>query len=135
MSSFISNPITSASKNINTLQSNCRKYKGFVPSVTPVINNLSVYTSVAGAYTQVYINGYNFFPYGSTYVYFSNGYNKIPVIYLSSFNISFTVPVDISTGNYEIYVVNIYNGILSPNINNSYAGNLIKSNSVTYSIT
>ena len=35
----------------------CRKFKGFYPSFTPSLNNLSVTTSLVGNYTEVYING------------------------------------------------------------------------------
>ena len=42
MSGFITNPITSALKNYNTTVKRGRKYKGFLPSFTPIIYNLSL---------------------------------------------------------------------------------------------
>ena len=68
---------------------NCLRNKGFLPSFTPVINSLSVTTSVAGVYSLVYINGSNFIPTcnGVTYINFGN-FKNIPITFYSSFNIS-----------------------------------------------
>ena len=134
MSAFITNPITNVSENINTKQVNCRLYKPLLPSFTPVINNLSVTSSVAGQYSLVYINGNNFFPNAITYVNFGN-YTNIPITYYSSFNISFVVPLIATVGNYNIVVVNIYNGQLSQPVKYTYSGNLNYSKPVIYTLT
>lgn len=112
----------------------CRKSKGFLPSFTPVLSNLSVTTSLSGIYSLVYVNGYNFLPNGTTFIKFGNiGY--LPITYYSSFNISFVVPLNATPGNYDVSVVNIYNGNFSPQINQSYPGNLNFSQPITYTIT
>jgi hypothetical protein len=113
--------------------STCQK-KGFYPSFTPVIYNLSVTTSQVGQYSLVYITGSNFVA-GSVYVNFGlNTY--IPVTYYSSFNISFVVPITIIIpGSYIVKVVNVYNGNFSPSINISNPGIPNYSNPITYVIT
>jgi hypothetical protein len=131
---FITNPVTTASKNITTTQITCRLYKPLLPSFTPVISNLSVTSSAAGQYSLVYINGSNFFPNGITYVNFGP-YKNIPIVYYSSFNISFVVPLNATAGNYNVVVVNIYNGQFSLPVKNSYPGNLNYSLPVTYTLT
>ena len=134
MSSFISNPITKANGDIKTKLTSCRLYKSFLPSFTPVINNLSVSTSVAGQYSFVYISGQNFFPNGTTYVNFGD-FKNIPVTYYSSFNISFVVPLNAPIGSYKVSVVNLYNGQYSVPVNYTYPGNLNYSNYLVYLIT
>jgi hypothetical protein len=119
---------------ITYLQSNCRK-TSFYPSFTPTITSISVSTSVAGSYSLVYINGSNFLPpcNGSTYVMFGN--YKLPITFYSAFSISFVVPLQAASGNYNIVVVNVYNGNFSPQVNTSYPGNPNYSNSVVYILT
>ena len=112
----------------------CRKFKGFYPSFTPSLNNLSVTTSLVGNYTEVYINGSNFLPNGTTFIKFGN-YGYLPATYYSSFNLSFVVPLNAIPGNYSVKVVNLYNGNFSPPVNQSYSGNLNYSNSINYTIT
>jgi hypothetical protein len=131
---FITNPITTASGNISTTQITCRLYKPLLPSFTPVISNLSVISSIAGQYSLVYINGNNFFPNGTTYVNFGQ-YKNIPIVYYGSFNISFVVPLNAPAGNYNVVVVNLYNGQFSSPVKYSYSGNLNYSTSVTYTLT
>jgi hypothetical protein len=131
MPSFISNPITSVSTNINTKQDICRKYNGFYPSFKPTIYSLSTYESNVGQYNVVYINGLNFFPNGTTYVNFGI-YTNIPITYYSSNNISFVVPTQALFGSYNVVVVNIYNGNFSKPVQYSYPGNLNYSNVITY---
>ena len=115
---------------------NCRKIKSFYPSFTPTIQNISRTSSVAGAYSLVYISGTNFLPqcYGITYVNFGS-YKNLPVTFYSSFNISFVVPLSVTPGNYNVVVVNVYNNNFSQAVNQSYPGNLNISNSITYTIT
>lgn len=121
-------------KKYDTLKITCRRIKGFLPSFKPVIYSLSITTSQIGNYKQeVYIFGENFLPNNTTYVTF--GDQNLPISYLSSFNISFTVPSNNFPGNYNVVVVNIYNTNFSPPINSSYAGNLNLSNSITYTLT
>jgi uncharacterized protein (TIGR03437 family) len=85
---------------------------------------------------MVYIDGSNFFPptNGITYVNFGN-YTNLPVIFYSSFNISFVVPLNAGAGNYTVTVVNIYNGNFSLQVNTSYPGIPNYSNSVVYTLT
>jgi len=117
---------------VTTIVGRCLKSKGFLPSFTPIINNLSVTTSVSGVYSLVYINGSNFV-LGATYVKF--GTFNLPITFYSSFNISFVVPLNVAAGNYNVVVVNIYNGNFSPAVNQSYPGKQNYSNSITYTIT
>jgi hypothetical protein len=114
---------------------NCRRLdRGFYPSFTPILSNLSVTTSAVGAYSIVYVNGSNFLPNGTTFVQFGSlGY--LPVTYYGSFNLSFVVPLNAIADNYVVKVVNLYNGNFSPEVNQSYPGNLNFSNSITYIIT
>jgi len=134
MSSFINNQITIASGNINTEIPSCRMYKAFLPSFAPIINSISVTTSVAGQYSLVYINGRNFFSNGITYVNFGT-HTNIPICYYSSFNISFVVPSNLPAGNYNVVVVNIYNGQFSVPVQYTYPGNLNYSNPIIYTLT
>jgi len=112
---------------------NCRKYKGFYPSFNPILYNLSITTSIVGVYTVVYVTGSNFLPNGVTFIRFGSVY--IPVTYYSSFNLSFVVPLTIVPGNYNVSVVNLYNGNFSSPVNQSYPGNLNFSNNIVYTLT
>jgi hypothetical protein len=135
MSSFIQNPIVDASENIDTTEVRCRLYTPKLPSFTPIVYNLSQTTSDAGTYALVYITGENFLPNSTTYVNFGNSFKNIPVTYYSSFNISFVVPLNAPKGNYNVYVVNVYNGNFSPPVRYTYPGNLNYSTSIEYVIT
>jgi len=119
----------------NTRAHNCRKYKSIYPSFTPTINSLSVANSVAGIYSNVMINGSNFLPpcYGSTYVNFGS-FKQLPIVFYSTSNASFVVPLNANPGSYNVQVVNIYNGNFSPSVNQSYAGVPNFSNSITYTL-
>ena len=119
---------------INTVKKNCKLSKGFLPSFTPEIYSLSVYTSVAGAYSFVGINGNNFLPNGITTVNFGI-YKNIPVTYSSSFVISFVVPPNAPVGNYNVVVINNYNSNYSSNKNIFYNQNTNSSNSMLYTLT
>jgi len=112
----------------------CRKFKASYPSFTPILYNLSTTTSPSASYSLVYVNGSNFLPNGTTFIKFGN-YGYLSVTYYSSFNLSFVVPLDAVVGNYIVEVVNVYNGNFSPQINQSYPGNINLSNSITYTIT
>lgn len=116
--------------------SKCLKYKPFLPSFTPIINNLSLTSSNVKKYSLVYITGSNFLPpvYGTTYVNFGDSFTNIPITFYSCFNISFVVPISATPGNYEVKVVNIYNGNFSPGVNSSNPGIPNYSNSITYTI-
>ena len=118
----------------DNIKRKCARTKGTLPSFTPVIYDLSVYTSLAGTYSNVVITGQNFLPNGTTYVNFGN-FTKIPVNYFSSFSISFIVPSNAPLGSYNVVVVNIYNSNYSANINNIYNQNLNFSNSIPYNLT
>jgi hypothetical protein len=112
---------------------NCRKYNGFYPSFTPILNSLSTTSSSAGGYSLVYVNGSNYLPNGTSFIKFGN-YGNLDVVYYSSFNLSFVVPQDASPGIYNVQVVNVYNGNFSPEVNQSYTGNLNYSESISYTI-
>ena len=127
-----SSRISSIYSSSNSFTKNCRT--GFLPSFTPELFSLSVTTSANGTYSIVYVNGANFLP-NSTFIQFGN-FGYLPVTYYSSFNISFVVPLNAVPGNYNVKVVNLYNGNFSPQINQSYPGNLnYSTNSITYAIT
>ena len=115
------------------IRRNCKLTRSFLPSFTPEIYSLSVYTSLSGAYSNVLINGKNFLPNGTTYVNFGN-FTNIPVSYLSSFSISFVVPSNAPIGNYNVVVVNNYSSNYSANINNIYNQNLNFSNTIMYTL-
>lgn len=112
----------------------CRKFKSQYPSFTPILYNLSTTSSPFGSYSLVYVNGTNFLPNGTTFIKFGN-YGNLPVTYYSSFNLSFVVPLDAPVDSYLVQVVNLYNGNFSPQINQSYPGNINLSDSITYTIT
>jgi len=112
----------------------CRKSISFYPSFTPVLSALSQTTSVSGQYSFVRIYGLNYLPNGTTFIQFGI-YGYLPVIYYSSFNLSFIVPLNAKAGDYDVKVVNVYNGNFSPEVNQSYTGNLNYSvNSITYTL-
>ena len=102
-------------RQINTKQVTCRTYKGFYPQTPPIIYNLSQYTSKLGQYTQVFVNGYNFFAYGTTRVNFGP-YINIPLTYYSSLQISFLIPINAQPGCYTINVANVTNTYPSPTL-------------------
>jgi hypothetical protein len=120
----------------NLKNHSCRKYKSIYPSFTPTINSLYITSSVAGVYSNVMINGSNFLPpcYGTTYVNFGS-FKNLPITFYSTSSISFIVPLNAVPGTYNVQVINIYNGNFSPSVNQSYAGNLNFSNSITYTLS
>ena len=96
---------------------------------------MSVTTSKLNTYSLVYVYGSNFLPNGTTFIQFGT-YGYLPVTYYSSFNLSFIVPINALSGNYNVKVVKLYNGNVSPPVNQSYPGNLnYSNNSITYTIT
>ena len=126
---------SSMSSSSSSSSSSCKKNKGSLPSFTPVLLSLSVTTSNFGEYSLVYVNGSNFLPNGVTFIQFGQ-FGYLPVTYYSSNNLSFIVPINARPGNYNVKVVNLYNGNFSPQINQSYIGNLnFSENYVTYTIT
>lgn len=113
----------------------CKSKKSFLPNFTPILDNLSITQSTAGNYTTVYVYGSNYLPNGTTFVQFGKNGIKLPVVYYNSFTLSFFVPTNISSGKYDIQVINLYNGQFSPQINQTYPGKLNYSiNSITYEI-
>lgn len=128
-SSIVPNSVTPKSAR------NCRKFNSSYPSFTPILSSLSTTSSPSGGYSLVYVDGYNFLPNGTTFVKFGN-YGYLPITYYSSFNLSFVVPLNAVVGNYPVQVVNLYNGNFSPQINQSYPGNInLSTDSITYTIT
>lgn len=116
MSSFITDPSAG-------LQKKCVPRKGFTPSIIPVISKLSTNTSNAGEYQVVNITGENF-RYNNTRVKFGN-ISNIDIIYNSSINISFIVPINLSPGVYTVYVTTINKLNVIPNIVYSNAFNYV----------
>lgn len=86
----------------------CRKPVPLVPDLTPVISNLSNYSSNASVYTVVTIYGNNFGPSISTVNFVNNNYifTNIPVTFYNSKEISFSVPSNAFPGDYSLTVVN-----------------------------
>jgi hypothetical protein len=117
----------------NTTQDFCRKYSGFYPSFTPVINSLSVIDCSFGVYTLVYVYGTNFLQ-NNTYIQFGS-FTNLSVIFYNSTTISFVIPYKAGKGTYNVIAINKYNGNFSPSINSSYSGNLCYSNLVTFTIS
>ena len=115
--------------------SKCKGRKNVYPSFTPVIDSISVNSSISGVYTVVYISGSNFLPpcNGDTYVNFGT-YTYLPITFYSSFNISFIVPLNAPIGFYNIRVVNVYNDNFSLPVSQSYPGIPNYSNSLTYTV-
>jgi hypothetical protein len=126
-----SNPSIKTINNKNVL--NCINKVGY-PSFTPELYALSKISSNAKTYSLVYITGSNFLPNGTTFVKFGS-FGFLPITYYSSFNMSFVVPLNAVVGNYNVQVVNLYNGNFSPSVNQSYPGNLNFSKSITYTIS
>ena len=133
MSAFITNPIVTSKAIFDSTQRRCNQKKPVLPNFTPNVYSLSTTSSITGNYRQVYINGSNFLSSSSTYVNFGN-YTEIPIIYYSSFNISFVIPLDARAGNYVVTVVNVYNGNLNSSNNSSYQGSYNYSNPMNYTI-
>ena len=107
----------------NGLKNKCIQKKGLRPSIVPIISSLSTNTSKAGVYQVVNITGENF-RYNNTQVKFGDITN-IVITYNSSFNISFTVPINLAPGTYAIYVTTINKLNVIPNVVYSSAANYI----------
>ena len=90
----------------------CKAYQPTYPSLTPTLSNLSKTSSNEGAYAFVTVTGANFMPNGTTFIKFGAVY--IPAIYYSSFELSFTVPLNTLPGTYPVFVVNLYNISYNP---------------------
>ena len=109
-----SNILSELLKNNNSIQ-NCRITTKNFPNLSPIISNITPITSKTNNYTVVYINVINFFPNGVTRINFGN-YKNIRINFFSSFNISFVVPYNISTGIYKITAVNYFDTFPIQNI-------------------
>jgi len=115
------------------------------PSQTPAIYGLSQYSSVAGAYTVVYITGDNFV-YGSTprggtntvvYLTPTGGGTRtiVPTSFASSSNVSFVMPTNLAAGTYTL-VVAVKSTVSGGNGTGMLAATTILfSNSETYTLT
>jgi hypothetical protein len=124
---FANNPIVSLKKTpINTQQTNCRKYTGFLPNMNPSIYSLSTTISAPRIYSLVYISGHNFIPYNTTVTF--GAIKNIDVVFYSSSYISFVVPLNVSEGDYNVQVVVNYYNI------QSQTSNLLYSNTLNYTI-
>ena len=126
MPPFVTNPLVSLRKTpIKTTQIKCRKYKGFLPNITPSILLLSQTSSAQGSYAAVFIQGENFSPYSTTVAF--GPISNIPIVYYSSNTISFVVPMKLLANNYNVQVVT--------NATNTYNIVLLSSNKLGYTIT
>jgi hypothetical protein len=113
----------------------CPRLKNGYPSFTPIINGLSITTSVFAAYSLVYVTGGNFLPNGTTFIQFGT-FGYIPAIFYSSSSISFVVPLYLEPKKYNIKVVNLYNNNFSLGCSQKQLSNLIfSSNYITYTVT
>jgi hypothetical protein len=127
MPMFTNTPIVSLRKTpINTQQSNCRKYAGFLPTMNPSISSLSTTISAPQVYSLVYISGHNFIPYNTTVTF--GPIKNIDVVFYSSSYISFVVPLNVSERDYTVQVVVNYYNI------QSQTSNLLYSNKLNYTI-
>ena len=108
------------------IKKKCYVKKGFLPNITPVIYNLSTYESQAGKYKIVYVTGENF-NFNTTSVTFGSMKN-IQVVYYDSFNISFVIPINYTTGIYNVQVTVVNN-------RNMLVPNTLYSNSLMYILT
>ena len=95
---------------IQYTQTVCQKYiEETYPDLSPTIAYLSSYNANAMITNSkpftVYIRGTNFTRNGKTTVTFGS-YTKLPIIFLSSTSISFTIPMNATIGTYEVKVVN-----------------------------
>lgn len=109
-----------SSLRLSSSYSTCKK--STYPDTSPVISRLSIYSSVKGVYTVVYITGQNFQIAGVTTVNFGI-HKNIPVTFYSSMNISFVIPSNALVG---AYVVQVFNNIYPTQL---------YSNTVNYNIT
>ena len=104
----------------------CRTASNILPDIKPVINSLTPSFSNQGVYTVVHLYGNNFgiknSRIGRTVVNFGTFYTNIPISFYSSQEISFVVPINATTGTYEITVSNLHFPYY------------LTSNSVTYTI-
>jgi hypothetical protein len=122
---FTNNPLTSNVSVKIPSQSLCRKYKGFLPNINPIIYFFSNDECLQNSYLVVYVNGENFTPNNLSVTFGS--ITGIPIVFYSSFQISFIVPSNLSQGFYSVKVV--------ANNNNNYIPGLLYSNSVFFEIT
>jgi len=126
MPPFVTNPLVSLRKTpIKTTQITCRKYKGFLPNITPSILFLSQTSSAQGTYALVFIQGENFTPYSTTVAF--GPISNIPIVYYNSDTISFVVPMKLLANDYNVQVVT--------NAANNYNIVLLSSNKIVYTIT
>jgi len=126
MPPFVTNPLVSLRKTpIKTAKITCRKYKGFLPNITPSILFLSQTSSAQRTYALVFIQGENFTPYSTTVAF--GPISNIPIVYYNSNTISFVVPMKLLANEYDVQVVT--------NAANNYNIVLLSSNKIRYTIT
>jgi hypothetical protein len=110
----------------------CRNTKNTYPSFTPILLNLSLIASYSNIYTEVNVIGSNFLPNGTTFIKF--GLNNITPIYYNSNSLSFTIPLNLAPGEYNVQVVNIYNNNFSPQMVQNSTGIYNYSDPIIYTI-
>jgi len=95
---------------IQYIQTACLSYvQGSYPDLTPTILYLDTYNA-SNLYTSlkpytVYIRGINFSANGITSVIFGP-YKNIPITFFSSNSISFIIPLNAKSGEYNLQVIN-----------------------------
>lgn len=105
-----------------------------VPSFVPELFSLSKNSSEYATYSNVFVYGSNFLP-NATAVLFGD-YGIVSVQFLSSFQLSFSVPDDALPGTYNVKVVNIYNNNFSQPVKQIGTGKINASTrSISYTIT
>lgn len=86
----------------------CRKYVYSYPNLAPIINSLSITSSPANTYQQVYIYGENFTLNGTpgySVVNFGS-FQNLPVSFFGSTCITFVIPIQAIVGVYNVQVFN-----------------------------
>jgi uncharacterized protein (TIGR03437 family) len=115
---------------MNKKKNACQNLKGFYPSFAPTIT-----TAIKGKNNVVYITGTNFLPasYGTTYVNFGT-YKNLEITFYNSYQISFVIPNNVTSGSYNLVVVNVYNTNFGSCINISDPGKQNYSNTFTFRV-
>jgi hypothetical protein len=100
---------------LNTYIVKCGNTKSFYPSFVPLVFTISSNKNSP----QITVTGANFV-YGSITANFGP-WTRIPVTYLSSTQVSFTIPNEAISGTtYPVSVTNLYSGNFSPPVPYTY---------------
>ena len=91
-------------------ENSCKRYSGYYPNTTPIINSLSDYTCVHNTYHVVYIYGENFYPNKVTTLDLigpNKTFENIRYVLFTNRCISFIVPSDAFSSAYSVRVKNV----------------------------